>query len=476
MINKTFNFLGHDFMKRLMAEVLTDEKFADNIIDILEPRFFEGCEPLPQMVQILKTAHEQDEVICNYETLRIRFLSSKAAESKIQRTLFLTTLSSIEELPLNDGYNIQKTGMSFCKRQAMRIMNEKALHIIETEGEESYYKCEDLMRKALELGDSKIDDINVFDNLDDVLADDFRNPIATGIQLLDEVMNGGLSRTELAILLAPLGVGKTTVTTKIANTAFNNNKKVVQMFFEDNPKVIKRKHLACWSEGKFSLNELSANKEEVKKIANEKMNASTGYLKLKKFPSLGTTPRDIKIYLRKLIARGERPDLIIIDYVDCMSPTSKVDDINVGEGNIMREIEMMLEEFNIAGWVATQGNRSSISSEVVDTNQMGGSLKKAQIGHFLLSIAKTMTQKETNLATFAVLKSRFGRDGLVFPDSIMNNGTLEIEFKADDNLEGLTHSEMVGRKQEAAQARVNVLMSEKFAEVKKSIENGVKNA
>jgi hypothetical protein len=38
-------------------------------------------------------------------------------------------------------------------------------------------------------------------------------------------------------------------------------------------------------------------------------------------------------------------------------------------------------------------HNSSISAEVVEANQMGGSIKKGQIGHFIVSIAKTLDQK-----------------------------------------------------------------------------------
>jgi len=78
-------------------------------------------------------------------------------------------------------------------------------------------------------------------------------------------MDGGLSKGELAIILAPFGVGKTTMITKVANSAKNAGHNVLQLFFEDNPKVIQRKHLTCWTEGKFTLNELSDNKMKILK-------------------------------------------------------------------------------------------------------------------------------------------------------------------------------------------------------------------
>jgi hypothetical protein len=72
-------------------------------------------------------------------------------------------------------------------------------------------------------------------------------------------------------------------------------------------------------------------------------------------------------------------------------------------------------------------HNSSISSEVVTTDQMGGSIKKAQVGHVIITVAKTMQQKDMNLATIAITKSRLGKDGVVFENCKFNNELLEID-------------------------------------------------
>jgi hypothetical protein len=67
---------------------------------------------------------------------------------------------------------------------------------------------------------------------------------------------------------------------------------------------------------------------------------------------------------------------------------------------------------------------------------MGGSIKKAQIGHFIMSIARTLTQKENNRATIAVLKSRFGKDGVIFEDCTFDNGRVFIDTETSDTFLG----------------------------------------
>jgi predicted ATP-dependent serine protease len=88
---------------------------------------------------------------------------------------------------------------------------------------------------------------DIFSNLDTVLDEDFRHPIPIGIPGIDRLLKGGLAKGEIGVILAPTGVGKTTILTKIANTAFNLGYNVLQIFFEDNPKIVQRKHFTLWT-------------------------------------------------------------------------------------------------------------------------------------------------------------------------------------------------------------------------------------
>jgi len=126
--------------------------------------------------------------------------------------------------------------------------------------------------------------------------------------------------------------------------------------------------------------------------------------------------------------------MVLLDYIDCVQPSKRVDDVNVGEGNVMREFETMISELNIVGWTAIQGNRGSIGAQVVEANMIGGSIKKGQIGHFIVSIAKTLDQKEEGRATMAILKSRFGKDGVIFEDIVFDNGTLTIDTSSTSDV------------------------------------------
>ena len=305
---------------------------------------------------------------------------------------------------------------------------DRAQKII-TEGDfESYDKVEGLVREALQVGQTDKGTSDIFTGLDTVLEEDYRHPIPMGIAGIDKLLKGGLAKGEIGVILAPTGVGKTTILTKIANTAFNMGYNVLQIFFEDNPKIVQRKHFTIWTG--IEPDNLANHKEEVMSKITEIQETMKNKLVLKKLASDTMTMNQIKNQVRKMIADGNKIDLILLDYIDCVLPESSAKDEWKAEGSVMRGFEAMCHELNLVGWTATQGNRSSISSEVVTTDQMGGSIKKAQVGHVIITVAKTLQQKEMNLATIAITKSRLGKDGVVFENCKFNNELLEIDTES----------------------------------------------
>lgn len=451
----SLGFLGYDYQLRLMAQILSDSRFANSIIDIIDPNYFEDPY-LKVIAATIKDAKDKDDIVPDMGSIEFRLLED--VKDSMQQKYVISQLRKIQEASLHDTLKVQDIAMKFCKQQELKKSIKEIQKIIDKGDIENYDECETILRKALEHGSIKDDGLDIFDNIKDVLIDDFRKPIRTGIDGLDEIMDGGLSKGELAVILAPFGVGKTTMITKIANTAMTDGYKVLQIFFEDNPKVIQRKHLACWSG--IDLNSLSLHKEELMNMCRDMIISSKngkGQLKLKKFSSDGTTIPIIRQYIRKQIAQGFRPDLVLLDYIDCVQPSRNYDDANVGEGSVMRQFETMLSELDIAGWTAVQGNRSSIKANVVEADQMGGSIKKGQIGHFIVSIAKSLDQKENGTATMAILKSRFGKDGIIFEDIKFDNAKIQIDM--GKNKGGKTQTQFNTDVQTSQQARVTDLFN-----------------
>ncbi len=246
----------------------------------------------------------------------------------------------------------------------------------------------------------------------------------------------------------------TTVLTKICNHAFNLGYNVLQIFFEDNPKIIQRKHFTLWTG--IAPDELSFQKDVVMEKVRDIKENTTNRLILKKYASDTLTISQIKNQIRKIIAEGTKIDMISLDYIDCVVPDKNLGDEWKSEGSVMRGFEAMCHELDVAGWTATQGNRSSISSDVVTTDQMGGSIKKAQVGHVIITVAKSLQQKEMKLATIAITKSRIGRDGIVFENCKFDNELMEIDTESSVTFLGLEE-----QKEERNRNRVNELLTKR---------------
>lgn len=401
------------------------------------------------MIKEFYSKYEHTPTFDTLEQLTKSEISSPMAQKSV-----LDTLKQVKDVSDDGSLFVQEKSLKFCKQQELQKVMTKAQSIIDKGDFESYDYLEEMVRGALQVGEVDKGTSDVFFNLDEVLNEDYRHPIPIGVSGIDNLLKGGLAKGEIGVILAPTGVGKSTFTTKIANHAFNLGYNVLQIFFEDNPKIIQRKHFTLWTG--IHPDDMSENKDEVMAKVKYIKETMKNKLIIKKLPSDTVTINQIKNQVRKMIAEGTKVDMIILDYIDCVVPDKMLGDEWKSEGSVMRGFEAMCHELDIVGWTATQGNRNSISSDVVTTDQMGGSIKKAQVGHVIITVAKSLQQKEMNLATIAITKSRIGKDGVVFENCKFDNGMLEIDTEQSMTFLGLEE-----QKEERNKNRIKELLEKK---------------
>jgi len=427
---KNFDYLGSSFQLQLLNQIIVDKDFARSIIDVIEVNYFEN-KYFKLIMQMIKEYYSKYEHTPTYETLEQ--ITKSELQQELASKMVIDTIKKIKEVPFEGGDFVQDKAMKFCKQQELQKVMNKAQKIIDGGEFENYDKVEQLVRNALQVGQRENGMSDVFADLDEVLNEDYRHPVPMGIPGIDRLLKGGLAKGEIGVVLAPTGVGKSTLLTKISNNAFNLGYNVLQIFFEDNPKIIQRKHITLWT--KIHPDELSVKKDEVMVKVKEIKDKMPNKLILTKLPS------------------------------DTLSMRQNGDEWK-SEGSVMRAFEAMCHELDLVGWTATQGNRSSISSEVVTTDQMGGSIKKAQVGHVIISVAKTLQQKEMKLATIAITKSRIGDDGVVFENCKFDNGMLEID--TESSVTFLGHEE---QQEERNRQRIKDLMERRKEKKNNNNEN-----
>ena len=455
---KNFGYLGNTFQIQLLNNIVLYKDFATSIVDVIEPKYFDN-QYFKLIMQVLKEYYQKYEHTPSYNTLE-QLIKSEVSSPMAQK-MVLDMLEQVKEAPEGGESFVQEKGLKFCKQQELQKVMSRAQKIIDKGDFESYDHLEEMVREALQVGEVDMGTAEVFANLEEVLEEDFRHPIPMGIPGIDNLLKGGMAKGEIGVILAPTGVGKSTFLTKISNHAFNLGYNVLQIFFEDNPKIIQRKHFTLWTEIAPDL--LSMHKDKVLSKVQEIRENAPNKLVLKKLPSDTLTMNQIKNQIRKMTAEGTKIDLVVLDYIDCVVPDKNLGDEWKSEGSVMRGFESMCHELNLVGWTATQGNRSSISSEVVTTDQMGGSIKKAQVGHVIISVAKSLQQKEMNLATIAITKSRIGKDGIVFENCKFDNEMIVIDTEQSVTFLGLEE-----QKEEKNKERIRELLEKRKQKENKS--------
>ena len=423
-----FEEYGRDYQLQLFNEIITDHKFGSVIIDLLEPEYFKA-EVFGRMAKLIKNYYEKHEVLLDWTTLIVEVNLNLVSSDTTVKTQLLDTITEIRKCDTKN-LNVQEKSLLFCRYRKLKETLTKIQTKVDRNHVEDFTEIETELKKCFEYKLSD-DPIGVFENVDNVLDDESREPIPTGIEGIDKILHGGVARGEVALVIAPLGVGKTSMLTKVANTGYETGRNVLQVFFEDKSPSVQRKHYTAMTG--IPLNELSDRREDVKKKLlkfKALRDAAGNHLHLVKLPADGTTVSKLKNLIKRINSKYPTIDLVVIDYVDCLTP-EKGDaggkEEWSGEGKIMRQVEVMAEEMNVALWTATQGSRSSTSVEVVRVENMGGNLKKAQIAHFIMSIGKTLEQKEQKVATISILKNRMGDDGMIFSNCKFDNGRMLID-------------------------------------------------
>ena len=439
-------YLGEEFQFKLVHTFLEDREFYKDLHNIIDQNMFTNPH-LKTIVGVLKEYYENEDVVPSYSMMAIT-LNNKS-KNNIDREIYAEVLDKIR-LTSSDGVDvIRKLSEKFFKQQNIIKTANEILKIAGNGDISKYEKCVDLLNDALNQGAKEELGSTVFESLADTLSDDYRLPIPTGIGKIDETLEGGLGKGELGVIVGPTSFGKTSLTTSIAShastckTEYNNHSgfKVLQIVFEDRIKQIQRKHIGkitgIEAKDLSKPNFIQQVKEQLAIYPDKQL--LTDNLRIVRFPSGEITVSYLRRYIKKLINSGFKPDLTIVDYFECLShdDSGNVTNDFEKEGKTMRKLEALAADFDMAVWVPSQGTKDSINAELVTMDKMGGSSKKSQIAHIIMSIARTVDDIESNKATIAILKNRAGKSGKVFNNVEFNNGTCRISTDNVDEFDNM---------------------------------------
>ncbi len=273
---------------------------------------------------------------------------------------------------------------------------------------------------------SSVKDIRESDVVDKVLEkfqqlqqnkDAYRG-VPTGFNRLDRLTNG-LQKSDLIVIAARPGMGKTSLAMNIVENAAVNHGCVCAVFSLEMPEIQIVQRLLCSTANVSMANALSGNLDTAgwKKLfaASDKLRES----KINIDDSSRVTPAEILSKCRRIKSRNNgRLDLVMIDYIQLMSSGKRVGEENRTQevASITRDLKIMAKELDVPVIALSQLRRiQSGEPQLSDLRESGAIEQDADIVMFINRPDVVATDEEIEkkhivkgMADIIVAKNRNG--------------------------------------------------------------------
>jgi len=379
-----------------MSEIMTPEYFELKYLQYLSKAYFSYYQKykdfptLPLLITIIR-----DDL--------------KEGKDTILRDQIVEFLQRIRVNPdVGDLQFVKEKTLDFCKKQAMKEALEKAVELIATDNIDSVV---DLMKNALAAGTPASIGHDFFEDTEARFTKTRRVTCPTGLSQIDapEILNGGLGRAELGVIVAPTGVGKSHFLVQMGAEALRVGKNVVHYTFELSETSVGLRYdsnLCSMPSG-----DVIDRKDEVLDFYKQNQ---LGRLIIKEYPTGTASVQTLRNHIEKLLLKSFVPSIIIIDYADIMKSSRKFDSLRHELKLVYEELRNLAMDLNVPIWTASQSNREGSNAEVVGLENMSEAYGKAMVADVVLSISRKPSEKADGSGRIFVAKNRAGRDGMLF--------------------------------------------------------------
>jgi len=397
---------GQSYQSKVVASLISDVKFLEQVTEITKPAFFES-QANQWIIGEVQNYFNEFRAVPTMEVFKIKVGD---VEDKVLKQTVIEQLKSVylqvgaEDLPY-----VKKEYLTFAKNQKVKDALLKSVDLLKAG---NYDKIIDTMMAASKVGVENDLGLDYIDNFELIMEDVKRNSVSTGWEVIDELMDGGLGPGELGVVMAPSGIGKSWFLSKIACSAVQKGLNVLHYTLELSESYVGQRYTTILTGIQTSEHKERKN-EIVRKIKN-----TPGRVRIKYYPPQFASSKTLSAHIEKLRASGFNPNLIIIDYADLLKSGSNRDGLYAELGGIYEELRGLSGEQQIPIWTATQTNRAAIDHEVIQADSVGDSYKKVQTADFIMSVSRKTKDKLSNTGRIHIVKNRFGPDGMTFPSKI----------------------------------------------------------
>ena len=232
------------------------------------------------------------------------------------------------------------------------------------------------------------------------------HPIPTGWNSLDSRLEGGLFPKTLTCFIGQVNVGKSIVLGNLAANMTLKGKNVLLISLEMSEFMYSKRLSSQLSQ--IPHNTLKLYAEELKTAIKEVGNKLDSKLVVKEYPPKSITVRQIDAYISKLKHNGFKPDVVIIDYLNLINPSTKGLNSYESVKEIAEQLRALAFKYNIPFISASQLNRGGFNKDNPGMENISESIGLAATCDILCSIWQSDEDKELGILNMGMQKNRFG--------------------------------------------------------------------
>ncbi len=404
---ESFTRYGRDFQEKLCRLMLEDRPFCDQMEEVLNIEFFEKSY-LRAFAKLILDYRLNYGTHPSYDLLAMKIKGDlkdidKAVQIQV-RDFYARVLTDKDTI--REAEWVKDKALDFCRKQVLKEAMLKSVNLIKSS---SFDEIQKVIETALKLGTDNNFGHDYLMDFEDRFLIKSRNPVSTGWSRVDDLCKGGLGSSELGVVIAPTGAGKSMVLVSLGAQAVQDGKTVVHYTLELADTVVGSRY-----DSKITgvqLKDLFHSKD----LIRDRIQDIEGNLIVKEYPTKSASTRTISNHIERLKKRGIKPDLIIVDYADLLRPVNTKSEKRHELENIYEELRAIAQVNECPVWTASQTNRSGLNAEVITMESISEAFNKCFVADFIFSLSRTASDKQANKGRIFIAKNRNGPDGLVFP-------------------------------------------------------------
>lgn len=392
------------FEKIMIYNALMDHDYLETILEHTKSSFFKD-QNIKKIFDVLKKYYNENNTAPNITELKAHLIN---ADDK----------QALKELVLSFSNLDKKYNKDILLKNTERFLKEKS--VLDT-----------FNKTSLDVQTGKIDTANILNNfekacsislienigfdylesIDDHCKDLQKvfKTVSTGWTWLDNRIGGGFMAEgrALYVFFGVTNVGKSIFLGNIATNILNQNKTVVLISLEMPEQVYAKRISSQLTQIPFDG--LSNNLVKLKDSINEyKTKRGNAKLIIKEFPPKGVTVLNIKTYLNKLVKKGIKPDVIVLDYINLLAPTENGSNSYESVKQITENLRALSYTFECPIISATQATRSAVNSSDLDLDKTSESMGLSHTVDAQFSIWTEEGDVDLGIIHLGIVKNRFG--------------------------------------------------------------------